>query len=175
MMDTSNSLKEKGLFNQIIHLTFIVSAVMIVAMGALITYLVISRYLFHNPIGWVLEITEYMLLWSTFIGAAWVLKGDGHVKIDLVINFLPSRIKRQLESIMYVLGFLLFIYIAWHTSLETLDIYSRGILSVKMLKIPKYFLLMIIPLGSLLLSIQNLQLLGINISQEKTGSMSSII
>ena len=115
-----------------------------------------------------------MLLWGTFFGAAWVLKEDGHVKVDLVVKFLPPRIQRTLELLMYLLGFLLFIYIAWHTTFETIDIYSRGILNVKMLKIPKYLLLLIIPLGSLLLSIQNLQLFREKISSGKTRIISGI-
>jgi len=175
MMKELNYLnKETGFFNKILFITFVITAFLILLQASLVTYSVISRYLFTKPIGWIIEITEYILLWSTFLGAAWVLKEDGHVKIDLVVRHLPFRIKWSVELLMYALGFILFLGIAWYTSLEVFDIYSRSIWSVKMLKIPKYLLLMIIPLGCFLLSIQNLKLFKEKISVDKSNIVSGI-
>lgn len=167
--------KELIFFNAVLAFTAILAALMLLSSAFLVTYSVITRYFFSKPIGWIIEISEYILLWSTFIAAAWVLKEDGHVKIDLVVRHLPARLKWGVELLTYLLGFLLFISIAIFTGLEVFDIYSRGILSVKMLKIPKYILLTIIPLGCFLLSIQNLKLLKEQFSLRKTTDMSSII
>ncbi len=159
--------KELSFFNIILIITAVIAALLILFSAFLVTYSVISRYFLSKPIGWIIEICEYILLWSTFIGAAWVLKEDGHVKIDLAVRYLPPRIKWWIELLMYILGFLLFISIAWYTGFEVFDIYSRGILSVKMLKIPKYILLLIIPLGCFLLSIQHLKLIKDQIALKK--------
>jgi len=54
---------------------------------------VVMRYFFNSPVSWVTEICEYILLYITFLVAAWVLRKEGHVKMDLIIDQFKSRVK----------------------------------------------------------------------------------
>src|SRR3972149_5915818 len=50
---------------------------------------VLLRYGFHTPISSGGEISEYALLWMTFLGSSWVLRNGGHVRVDILLQFLP--------------------------------------------------------------------------------------
>lgn len=169
------NLKKYDFFNKILIITATITAILLLTLAFLVTFSVISRYCFHKPIGWVIEISEYILLWSTFIGITWVLKEDDHIKIDLLINYLSNNYKQWIGLITYFIGFFLFLSVTLYSSLEIFDIYSRGILYVKMLKIPKYLLLICIPFGTLLLTIQYFKMIILGIGSRKINSLSNII
>jgi TRAP-type C4-dicarboxylate transport system permease small subunit len=98
---------------------------------------VLLRYSFNRPISWMLELTEYAMLYIPFLGAAFVLKEDGHIRIDLVITFLNERSRGWLN-----------------VGTSFVDYFKRGVPSLESLKTPMFLILMIIPIGGLLFSIQ---------------------
>ena len=49
---------------------------------------VFMRYFLSKPIFWVVEVNEYAVIYATFLGAAWVLAKDGHIKVELVVDRL---------------------------------------------------------------------------------------
>jgi TRAP-type C4-dicarboxylate transport system permease small subunit len=55
---------------------------------------VLLRYGFTSPILWVVEPSEYALLWITFLGAAWVLRHGGHVRVDILLQYLSPAALR---------------------------------------------------------------------------------
>jgi len=90
----------------------------------------------------------------TFLGAAWLLREEGHIRIDTVISrFYPPR-RRKVEIIDDILGFVVSIVIFWFGTLHTIDLYQREIMEVKGVIVPKFPFFLIIPLGGLTLSIQ---------------------
>ncbi len=146
--------KNNTTFDKILKVTVIISASLVLSIAFLVSFSVISRYFFGKPFAWVIEISEYLLLWSTFVAAAWVLKEDAHIKIDLVINFFSTSTRRSIELGTQILGALLFLAIAVYGFVEAYSFYERGIAAVGMLRVPKYLLLLSIPTGSLLLTVQ---------------------
>ena len=52
---------------------------------------VIMRYCLNRPLQWVIELTEYALLYITFLGTAWLLRTEGHITVDVVLNRLSPR------------------------------------------------------------------------------------
>ena len=115
---------------------------------------VLLRYSFNRPISWMLEITEYTMLYIPFLGAAFVLKEDGHIRIDLVITFLSDRIRGWLNVVTSFVGGVVMLTYTWFGAQVTLDYFKRGVPSLESLKTPMFLILMIIPLGGLLFSIQ---------------------
>ena len=119
-----------------------------------ICYEVLMRYFLVRPSTWSVEITEYILLYITFLGAPWLLKQKGHVKVDVVLNMLNIRTQRILNLTTSLLGALICLVLFWFGVLTTMDHFMRKIPVIKSLEVPKYILLAVIPLGSLLLCIQ---------------------
>jgi C4-dicarboxylate transporter, DctQ subunit len=115
---------------------------------------VIFRYVLNHPIHWMMEITQYTMLYIPFLGAGLVLKENGHVRIDLVLTFLGDRSRERLNILTTVIGGLVMFIYAWFGAQVTLNYFERGVPSLESLRTPMYIILMIIPIGSFFLSIQ---------------------
>ena len=58
------------------YLAYIASFILFCLM-LLTLYAIAMRFLFRDPPGWDIEISEYMLIYIAFLGTAWLLKkGD---------------------------------------------------------------------------------------------------
>jgi len=115
---------------------------------------VILRYFFNRPQVWVIELSEYALLYITFLGAAWVLKSGGHVTVDLFTDFLGSRGRAICSLISFIVCFIVSIILVVYGARVTWDHFSKGIYNPTILEIPKSAILLVIPLGGITLLIQ---------------------
>jgi C4-dicarboxylate transporter DctQ subunit len=118
---------------------------------------VTSRKLFGAPIQWVDEVAGYLLLYATFLGAAWLLKKEGHVSVDVVVERLNPRAQACLHMILSLLIAALCLVMTYVGVLTTLDVNRRGVFTVSVLEAPLALLVAVIPLGFLLLFIQFLR------------------
>ena len=133
-----------------------------VALAALILFLtwmsicvnVAMRFFLHRPQVWVMEFSEYGILYITFLGGAWVLKKEGHVKVDWVLNYLKPRNCALLNTITSFVGIILFLIITWYGAETTWSHFVRGTYRITLLEIPMYLILAVIPIGSFFISIQ---------------------
>ena len=92
-------------------LAFIAGVIIIFTMAA-VTYEVIMRYFLNRPTLWVVEVSGYSLLFITFLGAAWVLRRGGHVRIDLLTNRLKPRNQIRLNIITSIMAAIICLVIA---------------------------------------------------------------
>jgi len=118
---------------------------------------VVMRYFFNHPIGWSLEICEYILLYIVFLGAAWILKEEGHIKIGLVVDRLSPKTQAMTDVTTSIWGFIVCIVLAIYGTEVTWEYFQRGVPTLQYLHAPEFLVLMIIPIGSYLLSIQFLR------------------
>jgi TRAP-type C4-dicarboxylate transport system permease small subunit len=118
---------------------------------------VVMRYFFESPMLWVIEVTEYSLLWLTFLAATWVLRKEGHVVMDLLINRLNPGTRTMVNIITSVAGAAICLVITWYGAKVTVDLFQRGHFFQSILFPPSYILFLIIPIGSLMLIVQFLR------------------
>ncbi len=144
----------KNGFDFIIEGMAYLAGVILLVMTFLVTGTAIMRYMgFRAPI-WTLQYTEYGLLWMTFLGAAWLLREGGHIRIDTAISRLEAPSRRNVDIVNDILGLMVSIIIFGFGTLHTIDLYQRGIMEVKGVIVPKFPFFLIIPLGGLTLAIQ---------------------
>lgn len=78
---------------------------------------VVFRYLFNNSLTWSEELAKFIFIWITFLGSAICLRDKLHLKVDFLVNQLPSKYKMIMETlntalitvfsgVMTVIGFL---------------------------------------------------------------------
>ena len=146
-----------AVFNRAVSFLAILGGVLIVLMMLLITAEVLMRYFFNRPIFWAEEVCAYGLLYVTFLGATWVLRGGGHVKVDVLLVNLQPRAQAMTNFITSILGALICLAITWYGTQSTWEHFVIGYKIPTMLSPPKSLILAIIPLGSLALFIQFLR------------------
>ena len=76
----------------------IVSSVALVAASFVLTYSVIVRYFLKFSTDWQDEMSVFLIVGAVFMSAAAVQAFRGHVAIETIVGFLPSRVNmiRQL-------------------------------------------------------------------------------
>ena len=112
------------------------------------------RYFFNRPQIWAVEVTEYTMLYITFLGTAWLLREEGHVRIDLLLSFLAPNSQAFLNTITSILGAIVCSVIAFYGSWSTWLHYQKALTTFSAMELLKWPFLIVIPFGSLLLLIQ---------------------
>ena len=115
---------------------------------------VVMRYFFNNPTGWVLQFSEYILLYIPFLAAAYVLKEESHIKIDIVLNRFNQKVQALINMTTSILGFGVLLVLTYYGTIITFDYYQRKVPTIEYLKIPEYLVIIVIPTGCFLFSIQ---------------------
>jgi len=57
------------------------------------------------------EFTEYWLLMIVFFSLTYTLKTKSHIKVDIVVKYLPQKARKILEIITMILSFLVILYL----------------------------------------------------------------
>jgi C4-dicarboxylate transporter DctQ subunit len=146
----------QSVFDMVLKATaFLAACLLIFIMLSICVELVFRRM--GHPLMWVMEVTEYSLLYITFLGTAWVLEREGHVKMDMIVNALSPRIQALLGIITSLIGSAMSLYLVVYGVKVTWDYFQRGVCECTPLLTPTFIILFIIPLGSIPLGIQFLR------------------
>ncbi len=137
--------------------TAVLGVLIIVFIMVSISFGVVMRYFVHQPLQWVLEISEYSLLYLTFVATAWVLKKEGHVKIDVLLDRLGHRGRAVTNAVTSVVSSLVCFVLVWQGTRITYEYFVMGRFEDTPLAIPTGYVLAVIPFGSLLLALQFLR------------------
>ena len=131
-----------------------VSAIFILFIMLSICGEVFMRYLFKRPLMWTVEISEYLQLYVAFLSAAWVLRQDGHVKLEIFTGMLGMRAQTVFFYISNSLGFAAVFIIMCFSGIVTYEQFVLQTPVIKSLEIPKWIVLIPIPAGCLFLSLE---------------------
>lgn len=141
-------------FDGLLTSTAYVSGGICVAVMLIVTYDVIMRYFFTRPTTWVTDISTLGIPFVTLLAAAWTLKREMHIKIDIVQQMLKKRSRAMLEAIASLLALLACVVFFWQGCVVTWEAYREGEALYRSLIIPKFLVLWPFPFGALLLCIQ---------------------
>ncbi|MGH8692408.1 MAG: TRAP transporter small permease [Burkholderiales bacterium] len=94
----------RSALDRLIDALVLVAGALLCALVFLILVDVMARYLRWFSLAWGLEATEYMLYAITFLGAPWVLREEGHISIELVVERLSERGRRRARLATDALG-----------------------------------------------------------------------
>jgi TRAP-type C4-dicarboxylate transport system permease small subunit len=119
-----------------------------------VCYEIVLRYFFGRPTLWSAGLVEYIMLCVTFLGTAWLLKRDGHVRIDIVLIAMTDRGRAMLNVFTSFLSLVSCVVMCWYGVKSTWNIFVRKVMTAQDPEIPKFILLIVIPLGFFFLSIE---------------------
>ena len=107
-----------------------------------------------RPLVGVIQFSEIGLLYIAFLGASWTLRRDGHVRIEVVYQFLSARWRRYADILGALLGFLISMVLVGFGFAVTWSQYERGLFQPLSIEIPYWVILIVIPLGALPLALR---------------------
>lgn len=55
---------------------------------------VIYRYVLDTPLEWPFELSIYAFVWTLYLGAAHATRTQEHIKLDIVYNAMPVKVRK---------------------------------------------------------------------------------
>lgn len=150
------SLQSRNTIDRISQFTGGLGATLFVLVAFAIVYEVISRYLLGSPSIWVEELSLLAQVWATYLGASFVLKEGGLLKIELVaerFGNLGKLISAWIGLLVIALVSAIVIILGIESLLESLT-HSRA--SASLLVLPSWVVELSLPVGFSLLLLQSL-------------------
>lgn len=158
-------MKLKHIFDVTLEVLVWVSAILLALIVLSVAVEVFLRSALNRPQAWVLEFSEYALLFITFLVAALLVKSERNITVDIVIGLMNQKTRAFLSVIQYAVICLVASTFVYFGSTVTLDLYRRGIYNPTIIQVPMAYLLFIIPVGGFFILIQ--ALIGFHASLRK--------
>jgi len=115
---------------------------------------VLSRYLFGRPTLWQTEVSIYLLVFVTFVGAAYGLKHHAHVGVDLLVELLPVRARLVARLVTAAMSLAVVLAVIWTAGMTWWEAVEGDFHSPTTLRAPLGVVYAILPLGMLLVACQ---------------------
>ncbi len=75
---------------------------------------VIGRYVFNAPIVGTVEVTELLMGMMVYLGVGLTTHARGHIRVDIVIDLLPPRVRTFLDILTLAISIVLVSLMCWH-------------------------------------------------------------
>jgi TRAP-type mannitol/chloroaromatic compound transport system permease small subunit len=162
-------LKRLGwIFDKVLDYTMLAAAILVVVMALAVSEETIVRKAFDFTWPPLYEIVEYLLLWITFLGAAWILRKGTHVKMDSVLGRFSPRVQALVNCITSIVGALLMGVLTYYTIKLAVHDYQTHVLLATIMNPVKWPIEMIVPIGFILLLIQSVRNANASLNTYKT-------
>lgn len=129
--------------------------------GALLIFLMLAvvwevalRYFVGRPTSWVIEISGYILVFIPFLVGAWLLRNEGHVKMDLLLNALPVNAQIVINAVTSVVGSLACFILTYAGIRYIIALVETNSRTPTPLMLPRAPIAAIVVFGSLLMALE---------------------
>jgi TRAP-type C4-dicarboxylate transport system permease small subunit len=132
----------------------VIGAVLLSMIAAIICFEVVIRWLGGASQLWVIEVSEYALLFITFLGAPYLLEKNLHVVMDLVYDSLSGRWRLILQLMNATIGFVLCAVLTIVGISVVIEQYELGVRLVTVMRPQSWWITAALPVGMALMTVQ---------------------
>ncbi len=90
--------------------------VIMLGLMVVITTLQIICRTWFTALSWSDEVTRYLLIWSTFLGAGCVYRHSGHISVTVVQEMMPASVEKALRVAVHVICLALFAVLLYYSA-----------------------------------------------------------
>ena len=157
------------LFDKLLNGMAVLAGVILVFIVGAVCYTIGMRYFFRQTTIWIMQTTEYALLWIVFLATTWLLREGGHITTDSIYAHLNEKTKAYLDATMFFIGGLACAVMLYFGITYMYECITCNVTDVRAVTVPKSAVFVIIPIGSLLLTIQFLRMAWNRLSAAREG------
>ncbi|MBR3118484.1 TRAP transporter small permease [Oceanobacillus profundus] len=133
---------------------------------------VFMRYVMNNSLAWPEELSRYIFIWFTFIGVSYAVKNNSHLRVDIILNYLPKKLARFFELIgdIFFFAFSIVVLIA---GINVFNTFLGTMQTSPSLSIPLAIVYLSVPVGFAFTMVRLIQnnikrFKGIEVEREET-------
>lgn len=139
------------------------------AMMVTLSFEIVSRYFFVRPTTWALDMTEYIIVYATFMAAPWILKNRGHITVTIVIDLFSPTTRLVLEIVTSLLGLAVCVIMCVESAIDVWELFRDGIWVMRPFSVPKFTTRLPIPFGTFLLAVYFVEIVANAIVKLRNG------
>lgn len=110
---------------------------------------VFARYLFDRPLAWSEEAVRYVMTWTAFIAAAWSVRDREHIAVEIILPFLPPRVRWMVETLRWLLVALFCLVVLPSAVRVTMEVHAQLGVAIE---IPLSFIFASLPISLALMA-----------------------
>jgi C4-dicarboxylate transporter DctQ subunit len=114
---------------------------------------VLSRNLLNHSFTWAEEVTQFTIVWVTFVGMSHAARNGAHIRMSALSDFLGPKARKVLMIIVCIGTAALMFYLSWYGY-----IYVAKLAQIKKqtlgLHIPLYLIMLWVPVGFVMTGVQ---------------------
>jgi len=98
------------------HFEEAIVVLLMAMMSALIGVQIFMRYVMGASLSWSEELARYFFIWATYIGIAYAVRKDAHIRVTMATDRLSLRVRAYIRVLTHVIfaAFALFVmYQGW--------------------------------------------------------------
>lgn len=126
--------------------------VLLVVMTASVSFMVLARFLPTTTGGWVLEVSEYLMVPIAMLPASWILRHGGHVSLDVVYERLGPRTQRLATFVASLFGAAVVSIFANAAIRAVRQAYLRDLVLVGFFDVPRFAVIAPVAIGLTMLA-----------------------
>ena len=133
-------------YNKLVKYSGYLASALFIAIGFIVSYEVIMRYLFNSPTIWVNEVSRFLQIWATYLALTYSFHKQDFIRITVIYDRLNENGKKILDfiSFIFILIFSSFVvYFGWLIAYDSLKV---GRTSSTILDVPSFLTELAIPL-----------------------------
>lgn len=140
-------------FNLLDRVVSALTSVLLITLVCLVSLEVVLRSVLGHSLGFVEEVTGYLVVALTLFGAAKAVRGNALFQVRVVFDSLPSSAKRLIGIVFSVIAIAICVVLAW----KTLDLvgssFSRGKFAPTVLRTPLWIPQTLLPIGFVMIGV----------------------
>lgn len=105
----------------------------------------------------IFTFSEYGLLYIVMAGSPWLVRHKGHVYIELLTALVPKRFASGFSRLICFICVLICLTLLWYTGEATFKAFNRADFDMRSLDMPKWMLLISMPVCFALMAAQFLR------------------
>jgi C4-dicarboxylate transporter DctQ subunit len=134
-----------------------VVAICLALMMCIVFYGVVNRFIVKRSLQWSEELSRYLTIWATYVGASLGVRWGSHIGVEAFVNLLPKKARSCVNLVTYLacLAFVAFVTVTGFQFTEKLLTTQQ--LSPAM-RIPMAWAYAGVPVGALFMGVRYLML-----------------
>ena len=133
-------------YNKIVQYSGYLASALFIAIGFIVSYEVIMRYLFNSPTIWVNEVSRFLQIWATYLALTYSFHKKDFIRITVIYDRLNENGKKILDFISFIFILIFSCFVVYYGWLIAYDSLKVGRTSSTILDVPSFLTELAIPL-----------------------------
>ena len=133
-------------YNKIVQYSGYLASALFIAIGFIVSYEVIARYVFNSPTIWVNEVSRFLQIWATYLALTYSFHKKDFIRITVIYDKLNESGKKVLDFISFIFILIFSSFVVYYGWLIAYDSLKVGRTSSTILDVPSFLTELAIPL-----------------------------